>query len=306
MSQDQWGAALRAAVLLELEKRDPALRAEYREVRLGRAAEANILVVRGRAGTTGDRPGATGRSRAGTTGEPLTRIFREKNAIFCLVPDRTLGMAGLARASLLCWELREEPAAIMPDEMEVARALRRKPDGETQDSEAPDGGTRTLDGGTRTPAGEMTATFVTNVRPTKLLQELAEEGQTVRWPAPGFIHLPPGPYFPYEAQIVVTSELNSQRYVFLNSVSRNMMRKDALRLLTAAAQLPSPEAQEKALFLLHTAAGKNKRVFQALHRELDGKKTEAALFMKRLEEQIPEVAEEDRGTFFRQGLLSWS
>ncbi|MBQ1390636.1 MAG: hypothetical protein IIY82_02710, partial [Firmicutes bacterium] len=224
MSQDQWGAALRAAVLLELEKRDPALRAEYREVRLGRAAEANILVVRGRAGTTGDRPGAsgdsvgaTGRSRAGTTGEPLTRIFREKNAIFCLVPDRTLGMAGLARASLLCWELREEPAVIMPDEMEVARALRRKPDREAQDREepdeqAPEGGTRTPDGGTRTPAGEMTATFVTNVRPTKLLQELAEEGQTVRWPAPGFIHLPPGPYFPYEAQIVVTSELNSQRY----------------------------------------------------------------------------------------------
>ena len=32
MSQDQWGAALRAAVLLELEKRDLALRAEYREV----------------------------------------------------------------------------------------------------------------------------------------------------------------------------------------------------------------------------------------------------------------------------------
>ena len=290
MSQDQWGAALRAAVLLELEKRDPVLRAEYREVRLGRAAEANILVVRGSAGATGDstgatggRPGTTDRGRAGTIGEPLTRVFREKNAIFCLVPDRTLGMAGLARASLLCWELREE-----------------------LDEQAPDGGTRTPDGGTRTPAGEMTATFVTNVRPTKLLQELAEEGQAVRWPAPGFIHLPPGPYFPYEAQIVVTSELNFQRYVFLNSVSRNMMRKDALRLLTAAAQLPSPEAQEKALFLLHTAAGKNKRVFQALHRELDGKKTEAALFMKRLEEQIPEVAEEDRGTFFRQGLLSWS
>ena len=290
MSQDQWGAALRAAVLLELEKRDLALRAEYREVRLGRAAEANILVVRGSAratgdstGATGGRPGTTGRGSAGATGEPLTRIFREKNAIFCLVPDRTLGMAGLARASLLCWELREE-----------------------LDEQAPDGRTRMPDGGTRTPAGEMTATFVTNVRPTKLLQELAEEGQTVRWPAPGFIHLPPGLYFPYEAQIVVTSELNSQRYVFLNSVSRNMMRKDALRLLTAAAQLPSPEAQEKALFLLHTAARKNKRVFQALHRELDGKKTEAALFMKRLEEQIPEVAEEDRGTFFRQGLLSWS
>ncbi|MBQ6663543.1 MAG: hypothetical protein IJM69_08400, partial [Firmicutes bacterium] len=263
MSQDQWGAALRAAVLLELEKRDPALRAEYREVRLGRAAETNILVVRGSAGATGDSTGATG-GRAGTIEEPLTRIFREKNAIFCLVPDRTLGMAGLARASLLCWELREEPAAIMPDEMEVARALRRKLDGEAQDGEAqdgeaqesgtrtpdvgtrtldggtrtpdvgtrtpdggtrtPEGGTRMPDGGTRTPAGEMTATFVTNVRPTKLLQELAEEGQTVRWPAPGFIHLPPGPYFPYEAQIVVTSELNSQRYVFLNSVSRNMMR----------------------------------------------------------------------------------
>ena len=157
MSQDQWGAALRAAVLLELEKRDPALRAEYREVRLGRAAETNILVVRGSAGATGDstgatggRPGTTSRGRAGTIGEPLTRIFREKNAIFCLVPDRTLGMAGLARASLLCWELREEPAAIMPDKMEVARALRRKLDGEAQDGEAQESGTRTPDGGTRT------------------------------------------------------------------------------------------------------------------------------------------------------------
>lgn len=115
-------------------------------------------------------------------------------------------------------------------------------------------------------ANEITLTMVRDGKPTKMLDQLVEEGITVSCNYPGIYSLSGRILF--DTQIIVTRELPKKEYIWLQALTKNLAGDEASQLLLDARDLPQNTWEsEAANAVLQVALSANQKTFEKLKKE---------------------------------------
>lgn len=114
-------------------------------------------------------------------------------------------------------------------------------------------------------ADDVTISFIRESKPLRLFRQLSDDGMDIEMFSNGIYYIHTNFYF--DIQIIVAKELSEDQHIWLSSLTYDISKSKAEKLLNTAADLYRKDDKEFAESVLQVAMSKNKEIFDIVKEE---------------------------------------
>ena len=114
-------------------------------------------------------------------------------------------------------------------------------------------------------ADDVTISFIRESKPVRLFKQLSDDGMDIEIFSNGIYYIHTNFYF--DIQIIVAKELSEDQHIWLSSLTYDISKSKAEKLLNTAADLYRKDDKEFAESVLQVAMSKNKEIFDIVKEE---------------------------------------
>ena len=114
-------------------------------------------------------------------------------------------------------------------------------------------------------ANDITITFVRQRKPYKLFKQLSSDGFSIISITNGIYQI--SNHFYFDIQVIVTQQLDENHHIWLSSLTQNISKTRAEKLLNTAANLYLKDDKDFAESVLQVTMSKNKEIFDKVKEE---------------------------------------
>lgn len=114
-------------------------------------------------------------------------------------------------------------------------------------------------------ADDVTISFIRESKPLRLFRQLSDDGMDIEMFSNGIYYIHTTFYF--DIQIIVAKELSEDQHIWLSSLTYDISKSKAEKLLNTAADLYRKDDKEFAESVLQVAMSKNKEIFDIVKEE---------------------------------------